>query len=114
MSLATRLLDLRLKKGQSLQEVADAVGVSKTHVWELEKGRSQNPSLDMLTKLADHFEVTVRFLVGEELESAANDEKLVRMFRQAGELQDSERAILDDMIQAMLRRRRNGTTDASD
>ncbi len=108
MSLATRLSQLRLKKGKSLQEVADAIGVSKTHIWELEKARSENPSFEMLTKLANYFGVTIRFLVGEEIGSSG-DEQLERMFRQVGELDNRDRALLDDMIANMVKRRqRNG------
>ena len=44
MQISERLFSLRQKSGQSLQQVADAIGVSKAHVWELEKGRSTNPS----------------------------------------------------------------------
>jgi transcriptional regulator with XRE-family HTH domain len=104
MSLATRLNQQRLKKGKSLQEVADAIGVSKTHIWELEKGRSENPSFEMLTKLADYFGVTIRFLVGEEVGSSG-DEQLERMFRQVGDLDERDRALLDDMIANMMKRR---------
>lgn len=107
MSLGARLLELRLKKGESLQQVADAVGLSKTHVWELEKGRSKNPTTDLLTKLADHFGVTVRALIGEDPELEGTDEDLLRMFRQMGDLSERERALLDDMIQSMRRRRSN-------
>jgi transcriptional regulator with XRE-family HTH domain len=110
--LAARIRELRLRSGQSLQEVADAIGVSKTHIWELEKGRSQNPSMDILGKLADHFKVTITSLVGEDLEATGADEQLMRMFRQAGELDERERVVLDDMIQSMLKRRRE--RDASD
>ena len=111
MSLAAKIRELRMKKGQSLQDVADAIGVSKTHIWELEKGRSDNPSVEILTRLANHFKVTVASLVGEDI-SASGDEELMRMFRQAGELSDSDRAVLDDMIQAMLKRRKkNDATD---
>ena len=106
VSLAARLTELRLGKGQSLQQVADAVGISKTHIWQLERGKSRNPSVELLAKLADHFKVTVRSLVGEDLEAAGNDEELMRMFRQAGELTDQDREFLDDMIQTMLKRRR--------
>ena len=49
-------------------------------------------------KLAVHFGVTIRYLVGEEIESSG-DEELARMFRQAGELGSNDRAFLEDMIQ---------------
>jgi len=110
MSLATRLNQLRLRKSQSLQEVADAIGVSKTHIWELEKGRSENPSLEMLTKLANHFGVTIRSLVGEDPESS-DDDKLAMMFRQVGELGENDRAVLEVMIREMVNRNRTRGTD---
>ena len=106
MSLAAKLRDLRIRKNQSLQQLADAIGVSKTHIWELEKGRTTNPSIEMLTKLADHFEVTIRSLVGEDIVSDGNDENLMRMFRQVGQLDDSDKEVIDDMIQSMMRRRK--------
>ena len=108
MSLGHRLADLRRRKGQSLQQVADAVGVSKAHVWELEKGRADNPSMALVTRLADHFGVSVAFLVGEEIESPDADTELQRMFRQAHGLEPHERAILDDMMQSLLKRRQAG------
>jgi len=106
MSLAARIRELRLRKGQSLQDVADSIGVSKTHIWELEKGRSQNPTVDLLAKLADHFQVTISRLVGEDPQAEDADEELMRMFRQAGELDESDRAHLDALIQSFLKRRR--------
>ena len=105
MSLATRLAKLRRQKRQSLQDVADVVEVSKAHIWELEKGRADNPSMALVTKLADHFGVTVAFLVGEDIESADADRELQRMFRQAQQLDPNERAILNDMMQSLLKRR---------
>lgn len=105
MSLAVRLNQLRVKKGKSLQEVADALGVSKTHIWELEKGRADNPSLELLTKMADYFKVSIRHIVGEDFETSQNDE-MARMFRQVGDLEDNERAIIDDMIQSLRNRRK--------
>nr|WP_015061891.1 helix-turn-helix transcriptional regulator [Sulfitobacter sp. DFL14]AFK89169.1 hypothetical protein [Sulfitobacter sp. DFL14] len=104
MSLATRLNQLRVKKGASFQDVADKIGVSKTHIWELEKGRSENPSLEMLTKLADYFNVTIRYLVGEDV-TATDDQQLEKMFRQVGSLGENDREFLDDMIKNMMKRR---------
>lgn len=65
MGLGTRLKDLRVRKGESLQQVADAVAASKPHIWELEAERSRNPSLDLLTKLAQHFNVSISYLLDE-------------------------------------------------
>jgi len=113
MALSEKLRELRLRKRESLQEVADAVGVSKTHIWELEKGTSANPSMDLLGKLADHFETTIHTLVGEN-PNASSDEKLMRMFRQASTLDDWEKGVLDDMIKSLLKQRGKLKKDDSD
>jgi len=105
MSLGRRLAQLRRKKNESLQTVADAVGVSKAHIWELEKARTDNPSMDLVTRLADHFEVTVAYLAGEDIEADDAEKDLQRMFRQARNLGDRERAIMNDMLQTLLRHR---------
>jgi transcriptional regulator with XRE-family HTH domain len=105
MALGSKLTELRLKKGQSLQEVADAVGVSKAHIWELEKGRADNPSMGLVERLADHFGVSISFLVGEDIKARDADIELARMFRQAGKLASHERALLNDMLQSLLKRR---------
>jgi len=105
MSLGLRIADLRRKKGQSLQQVADAVGVSKAHIWELEKERTDNPSMALVTRLANYFSVTVSFLVGEDLEASDADMDIQRMFRQAKELEPHERAIIDDMMRSLIDKR---------
>src|SRR5688500_13700463 len=76
MGLGAKITKLRMKRGESLQDVADAVGVSKAHIWELEKGRTDNPSMGLVTRLADHFGVTVAFLVGEDLRAGDADAKI--------------------------------------
>lgn len=40
--------------------------ISKAHVWELETGRSTNPSLEILQRLARHFNVTVAYFAENE------------------------------------------------
>jgi transcriptional regulator with XRE-family HTH domain len=105
MSLGTRITKLRLKAGQSLQDVADAVGVSKAHIWELEKGRADNPSMGLVTRLADHFGVSVAFLVGEDRSAPDANTRLAKMFRQASQLGPNEVAVLEDMLQSLLTHR---------
>jgi transcriptional regulator with XRE-family HTH domain len=105
MGIGARITELRLKKRESLQQVAEAVGVSKAHIWELEKGRTDNPSMALVTRLADHFGVSVAFLVGEDVEAPDADVELQRMFRQAQQLDDRERAIIDTMMKTLLESR---------
>jgi transcriptional regulator with XRE-family HTH domain len=105
MSLGARITKLRLKAGESLQEVADGVGVSKAHIWELEKGRADNPSMGLVTRLADHFKVSVAFLVGEDRSAPDANRKLSGMFRQASQLRPEELAVLEDMLQSLLKHR---------
>jgi transcriptional regulator with XRE-family HTH domain len=96
-----RLKELRLKKKLSLQELADAVGVSKAHVWELETGKSKNPSVELLSKLAKHFEVPVAQLMGEDPEASEEDQELVAMFRDLKDLTPRDREILRSTIMSM-------------
>jgi transcriptional regulator with XRE-family HTH domain len=111
LTLSARLTRLRLAKGESLQQVADAVGVSKAHIWELEKGRTDNPSMALVARLADHFGLSVAALVGED-PKADDAGQIGRMFRQAGELEPDDLALLDDMMQTLLKRRKRSGTAA--
>lgn len=105
MGLATRIAELRRQRNESLQQVADAVGVSKAHIWDMERGRADNPAMGLVTRLADHFGVSVAFLVGEDVDAKDADPELQRMFRQAKQLDDRERTILDEMMKSLLRNR---------
>ena len=101
ITLAQRLKELRLKKKDSLQDVADAVGASKAHVWELETGKSKNPSMELVTKLAEHFGVPVAQLMGEDPEATEADQELVAMFRDLKDLTPRDREILRSTITSM-------------
>ena len=107
-TLAQRLKELRLKKGESLQDVADAVKASKAHVWELETGKSRNPSVDLLTKLAQHFRVPVAALIGEDPSAPQEDPELIALFRDLKDLKPRDREILRSTIQTMKRTKDEG------
>lgn len=93
MSIGARLAELRLRKGRSLQDVADVVGVSKTHVWQMEKGRSENPSIELLRRFAEYFAVPIEFLIGNE-STSLEDIEAQQFFRDFKSLSDEEREIL--------------------
>ena len=105
MSFATRLHELRVAKRLSLQEVADKVGISKAHVWNLEKGQADNPSMELVVKLADLFRVRVADLVGENPDAPDEDPEMVAMFRDLKGLGDDDREIIKGLMEQLKKRR---------
>jgi transcriptional regulator with XRE-family HTH domain len=105
MAIGSKLRQLRLKRGESLQDVADNVGASKAHIWEIEAGKSKNPSLDLLRRLADHFAVSVSHLSGEAPEDT-DDEQLLVMYRSMRNLSEDDRNTLQLIIDSMKKKTR--------
>ncbi len=62
-TIGDRLKLLRKREKQTLQDVADAVGYSKVHVWHIEKGRTANPAVSFLAAASKHFDTDLDFLV---------------------------------------------------
>jgi transcriptional regulator with XRE-family HTH domain len=114
MSLGATLRRLRFKNGESLQDVATAVGASKAHVWELEVGKSKNPSLDLLRKLADHFQISLSLLIGEIPEEDIDDQDLIVLYRNIKELSAPDKELLKTIISGMKSRSRQKKDDDQD
>lgn len=111
MGLASELQILRAKRRISLQKLSDAVSVSKTHLWQLEKGTSTGPSLEVVTKLADFFNVSIQSLVGENPESENANQLAVAMFRKVGELDEIDQIAINQMIDTMMDRKKKREYD---
>ena len=105
MSFARKLHDLRLAQGLSLQHVANEVGVSKAHVFNLEKGITANPSMDLVVKLAELFRVRVADLVGDNPEADDVPAEMVAMFRDLKQLGESDRLTIQMLMETMKKRR---------
>jgi len=101
MNLAERLYDLRQNAKVSLQTAADAVGVSKAHLWELEKGRTANPSFDLVRKLAAYYGVTPETLIGEDDAPPNEDQQIERIHRELKDLSSRDRDLIESMVKSM-------------
>lgn len=107
LTLGKRLAELREGRGESLQEVADAVGVSKAHIWQLEKEKAANPALNLVERLASHFHVSVGELVGEDTNGQLVDPVLAGLFREAQKFSPEHRQLLIDFVQSLIRIRQS-------
>jgi transcriptional regulator with XRE-family HTH domain len=105
MGFARKLHDLRISQRLSLQDVATAVGISKAHVWNLEKGITANPSMELVVKLAELFRVRVADLVGENPEAEEEPAEMVAMFRDLKQLDTRDRDTIRMLMEQMKRRR---------
>lgn len=61
--IAKRRAELRL----SLEEVAERTGTTKSHIWELEKGRSRNPTIGMALALCGALQCSLNSLLGADV-----------------------------------------------
>jgi transcriptional regulator with XRE-family HTH domain len=57
----------RTELSLSLEDVATRIGSSKAHVWELEKGRSKNPTLWMILGLCEALQCSLNALIGKDV-----------------------------------------------
>ena len=65
MQLGRKIRDLRLRRGLTVQQLAEATGLSKGFVSQVENGRT-SPSLATLQDLARSLETSVAYLVVED------------------------------------------------
>lgn len=63
-SLGKRIKLLRSLRRMSLEEVGAAAGLTKSHVWELEQGRSRNPTVNAVWGLARALSVSPAAVLG--------------------------------------------------
>lgn len=97
-TFAAALKLLRLKHGESLQKAADAVGISKPHFWDLERGESKNPSKELLERIAIHYDTTVSYLVGE---SRLKEGQVGALFRDLEGMEPSQLEVIRTIIDSM-------------
>ena len=69
MCFSKRLKELRLERGQTQKELANAIEVGRTTVSEYESGKIV-PKQEGLLKIANHFNVSVDYLTGVSNERA--------------------------------------------
>ena len=50
----------------SFRRLADAIGTTHPYLFRLAKGQTNNPGLDVATKIADFFKISIPQLLGKE------------------------------------------------
>ncbi|WLR54248.1 helix-turn-helix domain-containing protein [Mesobacillus subterraneus] len=71
MKVGETIRSLRLEKNYSISELSEKANVSKSYLSYIERGIQGNPSLQVLSRLADNLDTTVEYLMGQQNMKAA-------------------------------------------
>ncbi len=72
MEFGEILVQLRERTGINQKKLAAALGITPSVVSQYEKGKAM-PGYDVMRKIADHFHVSVDYLLGREKEALETD-----------------------------------------
>ena len=105
-SIAETIKTLRLSRNLSLQQLGDAIGVSKAHVWELEAGKSANPTVSLVKRIASFFGVPVASLIhGEYPLPSDYKHPMWSLWQEINRLETEDVRLVQVMVKAMNDRR---------
>lgn len=85
-----RIKELRMAKGMTLDQLANATSSSKSYIWELENKDPPRPSAEKLGAIAQVLGVTTDYLIGREDVTLADAEDKA-FFREYSQMSDGTR-----------------------
>lgn len=74
-SVGHKLFELRLASNESFAQICEKTGIDSQHIYFIEYGIENNPTLEVLKALAKHFRTSISYLVGEEEPYHKNSER---------------------------------------
>ncbi|KGX93355.1 transcriptional regulator [Pontibacillus halophilus JSM 076056 = DSM 19796] len=88
-----RIREIRHRKRMSLSELAALSGISKSYLSQIEREKQQNPSIQLLSKIAKALNVSIHDII--QLEKETEDQRAVTSLKhqltfQAGKEKDWE------------------------
>ncbi|MEI0738741.1 helix-turn-helix transcriptional regulator [Paenibacillus sp. JTLBN-2024] len=89
MNRGNRIAELRDQRGWTQEELAQSIGITRAALSHYEKNR-RKPDFEILTKLADKFEVSIDYLIGRTNQPKLEMDPEVREFVDHLELSDSD------------------------
>ncbi len=93
MSFANRIKQLRIENNLTQKDIAEKLGMTPTGISYWESGNAV-PNYETLKKLADLFNVSIDFLIGNE---KTNDENDV-LFRKIGKVDEEKKELLMSIL----------------
>ena len=109
MELAKKIKNFRKKKGWSQEELAKRININSAHLSRLENGKYL-PSIDLLKKLSEIFEVSTDYLLSDTNEEAKEikieDETLANRIKLLNSLDGKDKETIINVIDAILTKKK--------
>lgn len=101
LNIGDKIAELRKRKNWSQADLAKAVEASRDIIGKYERNEN-SPSIEMAVKIADAFDVTIDYLIGNG-KHAAYDKDVIERIEDIQALDASTRATLFNVIDTFLR-----------
>ena len=101
MNIGDKIAELRKNKNWSQNDLANKIGVSRVIIGRYEKNDAL-PSIEIAKKIADCFEVSLDYLVGEG-QNAKFDKKTIQRLNDIYTLDPEKKKTLFDLIDTYIR-----------
>ena len=101
MNTGKIIVRLREQKNWNQSDLAEASGVSRVMIGKYERDEAV-PSIDAAKKIADAFEVSLDYLVGEG-QNSKFDKKTLKRLHDLETLEDEKKKTLFDLIDTYIR-----------
>lgn len=101
--IAERLEALRQEKGETITHLAQAIGVSYAHMWEILNNKCK-PNFMTIKALAEHFNVSTDYILGltDTPDPAWAKEGLRRLFRATKGLSERDLEKINRVVEALI------------
>lgn len=95
-----RIKELRVARGLTLEQLAQATDSSKSYIWELENKNPPRPSAEKLSAIAEALGVTVDYLFGRDDQTLAEAEDKA-FYRAYSSMPESTRRQIREMAKIL-------------
>lgn len=101
MNIGSRITRIRKEKNWSQTELAKVIGVSRVIIGRYERDEA-SPSIDIAKRMADAFEVSLDYLIGQG-QNAQFDKKTLEIIEEIEKLEPSIKDKLFFLVNAVIR-----------
>jgi transcriptional regulator with XRE-family HTH domain len=111
MAIHNKVKDLRNEKGWSQKELAEKLDIHPVNMTRLEQGKSM-PSVDTLIRLSDIFNVSIDYLLSDEVmqkdSAILKDKELLEAFAKVERMEDKTKELVKEFLDAFIMKKQIG------